>query len=88
MGTNRNGRISRALVVHMNFISPPGLEAFNVITRTQHRCQTAQVLYVDGSVASRRNSDGRYTVNVSDYSDLYNAFSRILSVFESADDQY
>jgi prepilin-type N-terminal cleavage/methylation domain-containing protein len=88
MGTNRNGRISRAIAIDMNYISPPGLESFNVITRTQHRRQVAQVLYSDGSVSTRRNSDGRFTVNVSDYSDLYNSFSRILSVLESADDEY
>jgi prepilin-type N-terminal cleavage/methylation domain-containing protein len=88
LGTNRNGKIIRALVVDMNYISPPGLESFNVITRTQHRQQAAQVLYSDGSVASRRNNDGRYTVNVTDYSDLYNSFSRILSVLEKADEEY
>jgi prepilin-type N-terminal cleavage/methylation domain-containing protein len=88
LGTNRNGKISRALVIDMNYISPPGLESFNVITRTQHRRQVAQMLYMDGSVASRRNNDGRFTVNVADYGDLYNSFSRILSVFESADEQY
>jgi prepilin-type N-terminal cleavage/methylation domain-containing protein/prepilin-type processing-associated H-X9-DG protein len=88
LGTNRNGKISRALVVDMNFISPPGLESFNVVTRTQHRRQVAQILFADGSVATRRNGDGRYTVNVGDYADLYNSFSRILSVFEAADDQY
>jgi len=88
LGTNRNGRVSRALVMDMNFVSPPGLESFNVITRTQHRRQAAQVLYSDGSVASRRNRDGRFTVNVSDYADLYNAFDRILRVFEYADDEY
>jgi prepilin-type processing-associated H-X9-DG protein len=48
----------------------------------------AQVLYVDGSVATRRNDGGQYTVNVSNYADLYNSFSRILSVLEYGDQQY
>jgi len=86
LSTNRNGRICRALVVDMNLLTPPGLESFNVVTRTQHRRKVAQVLYADGSVATRQNREGRFTVDVSDYQDLYNAFSRILSVFEYADE--
>jgi len=88
LGTNRNGGIIRALVVDMNFVSPPGLESFNVLTRTQHHLKAAQILYSDGSVGSRLNGDGRFTVNVTDYQDLYNTFSRILSVLEYADERY
>jgi prepilin-type N-terminal cleavage/methylation domain-containing protein/prepilin-type processing-associated H-X9-DG protein len=88
LGTNRLGGNIQALVVDMNFISPPGLDIFNVITRTQHRGGVAQVLFADGRVASRRNGDGRFTVKVNDYQDLYNAFSRILTVFEYGDQSY
>ena len=88
LGTNRNGGTIRALAVDMNFLSPPGLESFDVVTRTQHRLKAAQVLHADGSVATRRNSSGRFTVNVSTYADLPNAFNRILSVLECADEQY
>lgn len=88
LGTNRAGGSIRALAIDMNFLSPPGLESFNVITRTQHRTRIAQVLYADGGVAGRKNGDGRLTVNVSSYQDLYNAFDRILGVLETADALY
>src|SRR5512140_2780157 len=45
LGTNRNGAVSRALAIDMDFISPPGLEAFNVVTRTHHRRRAAQILF-------------------------------------------
>jgi prepilin-type N-terminal cleavage/methylation domain-containing protein len=88
LGYNRAGQPIRALVMDMNLISPPGLESFNVVTRTQHRRQTVQVLHADGSVASRRNQDDRFTVNVSDYAELRNAFDRILGALEQADLDY
>lgn len=88
LGLNREANKIRALVIDMNFICPPGLESFNVITRTQHRRKNAQILYSDGTVATRHNGDDRYTVNVTDYADLYNAFSRILSTLEHADTNY
>lgn len=85
LGTNRNGGKIRALAIDMNYISPSGLEQFNVVTRTEHHQRNAQVLYADGSAASRRNLDGKYTVNVTNYADLYNSFDRILKVLENAD---
>ncbi|MHB1308926.1 MAG: DUF1559 family PulG-like putative transporter [Limisphaerales bacterium] len=88
LGLNRNGHPIRALAMDMNLICPPGLESFNVTTRTHHRQQTAQILHVDGSAASRKNQDGRFTVNVSDYAELRNAFNRILEVLEQADSEY
>jgi len=88
LGMNRDGDPIRALAVDMNFVAPRGLEEFNVITRTHHRQQTAQVLHADGSVVARGNRDGRYTVNVSNYSELRAAFSHILRVLERADAEY
>lgn len=88
LGSNRETNKIRALVIDMNFICPPGLESFNVITRTQHHHKTAEILYSDGTVATRFNGDDRYTVTITNSSDLYNAFNRILSVLERADAEY
>jgi type II secretory pathway pseudopilin PulG len=85
LGTNRLGDSIRALVIDMNILTPPGLESFNVITRTQHRAEMVQVLHADGSVATRRNQDQRFTVNTASLEDLRNTFDRILTVFERAD---
>jgi prepilin-type N-terminal cleavage/methylation domain-containing protein len=88
LGLNRTNNKIRALVIDMNFLSPPNLESFNVITRTQHRRKTVQILYADGTVAGRRNDDDHLTVSATDYADLYNTFDHILSVLERADAEY
>ena len=88
MGTNRNGGTIRALVVDMDFVCPPALAPFGVVTSTQHRQKTAQILFTDGSVATRRNDGGQFTVTVNNNVDLYNSLSSILSVLEYADGQY
>jgi len=85
LGNNRDGKPIRALVIDTLFLCPSGLESFNVKPRTHHKKQFANVLYADGHVLSRPNKDARFTVDVQDYSDLYNAFDRILRVFEQAD---
>ena len=85
LGTNRNGHAISALAIDVNFIAPPDLQAFNVLTRTHHRTTVAQVLHADGSVLSRRNPDGRYTANASDSQDLRSMFDRILALLERAD---
>jgi len=38
-------------------------------------------------VQALKNADRRYTVDLRNNADLYNAFDRILQVFESADQQ-
>jgi prepilin-type N-terminal cleavage/methylation domain-containing protein/prepilin-type processing-associated H-X9-DG protein len=88
LGLNRNGQSIRALAIDSDFLCPPGLAAFNVKPRTNHQRQWADVLFADGSAASRPNRDGRFTVNLVSYSDLYNAFDRILTVLERADAEY
>jgi prepilin-type N-terminal cleavage/methylation domain-containing protein len=85
LGDNRNGLPIRALVIDANFLCPPDLAVFNVKTRTNHRRQSADILFSDTHVAARRNADGRFTVDVSDYSELRNSFSKILKVLEQAD---
>ena len=88
LGLNRSGQPIRALAIDSLFLCPPSLEMFNVKPRTQHQRRFADILYADGSVASRQNRDARYTVDLRTYGDLYDAFNRILTVLEQADTQY
>ena len=88
MGDNREGRAIRALALDTQFLGPPDLESFNVKSRTHHQQKFVNVLQVDGSVVSRRNADGRFTVDLRDYGDIHDAFNRILGVLERADGDY
>lgn len=84
LGTNRLGASIRALVIDTLFLAPPGLESFNVQTRTHHRQQFANILSADGHVSTAVNNEGRFTVDLRE-GDLHQAFSRILEVLETAD---
>jgi prepilin-type N-terminal cleavage/methylation domain-containing protein/prepilin-type processing-associated H-X9-DG protein len=86
LGENRNGRPIRALAIDNLYLCPPDLAAFNVKPRTNHRGKWVNILYADGHVATRKNLDERFTVDVRDYSELRDSFSRILGVLEQADD--
>jgi prepilin-type N-terminal cleavage/methylation domain-containing protein/prepilin-type processing-associated H-X9-DG protein len=88
LGLNRNGQPIRALALDTSFLCPPGLGSFNVKPRTHHQRRVANVLYSDGSVGSRPNRDGRFTVELVSNTDLYDAFNRILRVLEQADVAY
>jgi prepilin-type N-terminal cleavage/methylation domain-containing protein len=85
LGENRNGLPIRALAIDTLFLCPDGLAAFNVKPRTNHREQIADVLFSDGHVVTRLNRDGRFTVDVRDYSQLDDSFDKILKVLEQAD---
>ena len=85
LGLNRNSYQIRALVIDSQFLCPPGLEVFNIKPRTQHRLKLANILYADGAVTSRPNVNNKFTVDVRSYGDLYQAFDRILKVFEAGD---
>jgi prepilin-type N-terminal cleavage/methylation domain-containing protein len=87
-GQNRDGQPVRALAMDTQFLSPPDLASFNVKPRTHHRLRLVNVLHTDGSVITRRNQDGRFTVDVRDYGDIREAFSLILRVFERADEAF
>ena len=63
LGKNRNGDPIQALAIDTMFISPPGLESFNVQTRTHHQMRFASILFADGHVGVRPNLDGRFTVD-------------------------
>lgn len=85
LGLNRNGLPIRALAVDSQFLCPPDLASFSVLPRTHHGRRLVNVLRADGSVVSRSNAGGRYTVDLGDYASLRDAFNRILKVLEEAD---
>ncbi len=88
LGDNREGQPIRALAMDSQFLSPPDLASFNVKSRTHHQRKFVNVLFADGSAGSRRNGDGRFTVDLRDYGDIRDAFNRILRVLEQADSVY
>jgi prepilin-type N-terminal cleavage/methylation domain-containing protein len=88
LGNNRNGKPIRALAIDSQFLCSFTVAAYNVKSRTHHRQKLADILYVDGSVASRPNRDGQFTVDLRNNADLYDAFNRILNVLEQADNEY
>jgi prepilin-type N-terminal cleavage/methylation domain-containing protein/prepilin-type processing-associated H-X9-DG protein len=85
LGNNRGGLPIRALALDTIFLAPPELAVFNVKSRTHHRQEIANILFADGHVFGRPNKDRRFTVDVTDYSQIRDAFNRILSVLEQAD---
>ena len=85
LGPNRNGYPIRALVIDSMFLCPPDLANFNIKPRTHHRLKLANILYADGSVTSRPNVNHKFTVDLSNYGEIYQAFDKILKVFERAD---
>lgn len=87
-GTNRLGKTIRALALDTQFLCPPDLEVFNVKPHTHHQQTATSILFTDGHVVSRPNTDGRYTVDLTDYAALRDAFNKILRVFEQADTEY
>jgi prepilin-type N-terminal cleavage/methylation domain-containing protein len=86
-GTNRNGVAIRALAIDSQFLYPEGMDAFNIFPRTHHRRQAVNILMSDGGVQARLNASGRFTVDLRDAGELYDAFNRILRVLEYADEQ-
>ena len=85
LGQNRNGLPIRALAIDTLFLCPPDLAAFNVKPRTHHQQKSATILFSDAHAGSRPNHDGRFTVDVTDYSQIRAAFGKILGVLEQAD---
>jgi prepilin-type N-terminal cleavage/methylation domain-containing protein len=87
LGTNRNNFPIRALVVDVDFLCPPDLAGYGVKQSTHHRQLFADILFADSHVVTRPNTQAQYTVNITDYSQIINAFDKILQVFENADPQ-
>lgn len=86
LGQNRKGVPIRALMLDSLFLCPPDLGTFNVKQRTHHQKYFADILWSDGRVISRKTLNGRYIVDVRDYSQLRDSFSKILGAFEEADE--
>jgi prepilin-type N-terminal cleavage/methylation domain-containing protein len=87
LGRNRKGQPVRALAIDTQFLCSSDLAEFNVKPHTHHRQRLANILSSDGHAISRRNADGRFSVDLRDYSDIRNAFSKILDVLEQADEE-
>jgi len=85
LGDNRNGAPIRALAIDTMFLAPADLSVFGVNSSTHHQRKVADILFSDGHTQTQPNQDGRFTVNLVTVGDLSVAFSKILSVFESAD---
>lgn len=87
-GLNRNGKPIRALAIDTQFLCSFSVATYNVKPRTHHQQQFATTLFNDGSVKSLKNNDRRYTVDLRNNAELYDAFNRILKVLELADEAY
>lgn len=87
LGLNRSNQPIRALVLDTLFLCPDDLAPFNVKPRTHHRQKSATILFADGHATVRANKEGRFTVDVTDYSQIRDAFNKILQVFERADEE-
>jgi prepilin-type N-terminal cleavage/methylation domain-containing protein/prepilin-type processing-associated H-X9-DG protein len=85
LGLNRSNSPIRALAIDTIFLCPPDLEVFNVKPRTNHRQRSANILFADGHAVSRPNENGRWTVDLQNYSELRDGFNKILQVLERAD---
>ena len=85
LGENRNGEPVRALAIDTQFLCSADLADFNVKPHTHHRQRLVNILFCDSHVTSCANEDGRFTVDLREYRDIPDAFSKILDVLEQAD---
>jgi prepilin-type N-terminal cleavage/methylation domain-containing protein len=85
LGDNRNGLPIRALALDTIFLCPPDLATYGVKPRTHHRGRFADVLFADAHVLTHRNTDQRFTVDLTNYGEITSAFDKILKVLEQAD---
>lgn len=84
LGLNHLGQPIHTLALDTQFLCPPGLESFNIRTRTHHQALKVNVLHADGHVVTRPNLNRQLTVDVQT-GDLRDGFKKILDVFEIAD---
>jgi prepilin-type N-terminal cleavage/methylation domain-containing protein len=85
LGDNRNGLPIRALVIDTQFLCSSALAPFGITPSTHHRQQVANILFSDTHAVSRLNRDGRFVVDLSNYSEVRSGFDKILKVLEQAD---
>jgi type II secretory pathway pseudopilin PulG len=86
LGGNRLGQPVRALALDTQFVCPPTLASFGVLPATHHQTKACGIVFADGHAVMQPNTGGRFTVDLSDYNALLNAFDRILTALERADD--
>jgi prepilin-type N-terminal cleavage/methylation domain-containing protein/prepilin-type processing-associated H-X9-DG protein len=88
LGDNRNGRPIRALAMDSQFLCSGDVATYGVKPSTHHRRKVANILFSDGHVSTVANGTQRFTVDLRNNADLYDAFNRILRVLEAADEQF
>jgi prepilin-type N-terminal cleavage/methylation domain-containing protein/prepilin-type processing-associated H-X9-DG protein len=86
LGNNSLGQPISALGLDAQFLCPDALSPFGVIPSTHHQQLYANILFVDGHVVTRPNTNGVFTVNLN-LTDLQSSFSMIMNVLEQADRQ-
>lgn len=85
LGDNRNGLPIRALLIDTQFVSPPAMATFGIVSRTHHRQRFTNILFADGHALGKSNADQRFTVDLSGNVNLYGSFDLILKALEAAD---
>ncbi|MBI1825020.1 MAG: hypothetical protein HY287_01930 [Planctomycetes bacterium] len=84
LGRNRKGAPIHCLAFDTQFLTTSFLsEMFNVKQRTHHKQLFVDAIYADGHASSHKNTNGRFTVNIS--MSVYNTLDRILDLFETLD---
>jgi hypothetical protein len=84
LGRNSKGQPISALVSDVQFMAHPSLAAFQVKTRTSHLRKASNVLFAPGHVKTISNRDDNLTVDIGKVP--YDALTRILDMFELADE--
>lgn len=87
-GLNRNGKPIRALAMDSQILCSTAVATYNVKPHTHHKQSVATVLFSDSHVSALPNSDRRFTLNLQNKADLYDAFNRMLNTFELADEAF
>lgn len=85
LGRNRRGQPIRALAIDTQFDVSNTFASFGIVPRTHHRKRGVNVLFLDGSVQWLSNEDEKFSVRLETIDELTNAFSVILSTFETAE---
>src|SRR5262249_24727446 len=87
-GNNRQGTPIRALAIDSQFLCSPSVAAYKVTPRTHHKRKVATALFNEGSVRALNNRQGRYTLDLQNNADLFDAFNRNLRALEYADAEF
>lgn len=85
LGSNRGGLPVRALAIDTQFLAPPGMATYGIVSRTHHQQKSANILFADGHSLARPNTAARFTVDLTGEANIYASFDMILKVLEAAD---